>query len=91
MKYKHYPIAKADREFKHGQRKRFRVTTINWTIATIRGKRHYDQVHKNEYSWTLRRLIKFIRNTEEVAEDIIDIRREPKRRRTLGAVLDIAV
>jgi hypothetical protein len=42
-------------------------------IATIRGKKHFDTVHKNEYSWTLRSLIKFIRDTEDVAEDIIDI------------------
>ena len=78
VKYRHYPLKLALKESKQGEKQRFRVTTINWTFATIRGKRHYEQVHKNEYSWTLRNLIKFIRKTEEVAEDVIAIRPEPK-------------
>ncbi len=78
MKFKHYPLDKAEAEHKAGSKKRFRVTTINWSFATIRGRERYDTVHKNEYSWTLRNLIKFIRETEEVAEDIIAI--EPEER-----------
>ena len=76
-RYAHRSIKEADSEFKHRQRRRYRVTTINWTLATIRGKVHQEIVHRNEYSFTLRNLIKFIRETEHVAEDIIAIEPEP--------------
>lgn len=73
MKYKHYPFKQADAEGRAGMRKKYRVTTINWTYATIRGEVHKDQVHKNEYVWTLRHLIQWIQNSIDVAEDVIDI------------------
>ena len=75
MKYKHYPIEIATKEFKEEQRKRYKVTTINWTFAGQDRKKgiDYNEVHKNEYVWTLRYLIKWIRGTEDVAEDIIKI------------------
>ena len=68
----------ADRDFKEGQAARYRVKTINWTYATERdGKQGRENVHANEYSFTLRNLIKFIRDTAECAEDIISI--EPEK------------
>jgi hypothetical protein len=84
MKYKHYPVKQARADFKNGQSKRFKVTTINWTYGTVRGEKDYSIVHRNEYSWTLRYLIKFIRETEgvvSVAEDVIDIQPEETRGR----------
>ncbi len=47
--------------------------TINWTIATENGGKNFSQVHKNEYDMTLAELIEWIRDTEEVAENIINI------------------
>jgi hypothetical protein len=76
MKYKHYPLKQADADFKNGQSKRFKVTTINWTYGTVRGKQDHSIVHKNEYSWTLRHLIKFIQDSVHFAEDVIDIQPE---------------
>jgi hypothetical protein len=72
-RYRHYPLELAERECKAGQRDRYRVTTINWTVATIRGKKDFSLVHRNEYVYSLRGLIRFIRETAEVAEDIIAI------------------
>jgi hypothetical protein len=63
----------AEREYGAGQRERYRITTVNWTFATIRGKKDHSLVHRNEYVLTLRGLIRFIRETAEVAEDIICI------------------
>ena len=83
MKYKHYPLKLAEKEFKEGQKKRYRITTINWTIAGQDIKRGIDRskVHKNEHIWTLRYLIKWIQNLRgeingesyEIWEDIIKI------------------
>ena len=58
MKYRHYPADKAVREYKERRGRRFKVTTINWTVATERGEPNYEKVHKNEYSWSLPYLIK---------------------------------
>ncbi len=76
MKYKHYQKLLAVKECVKGQKKRYKVITINWTFAGQDKKvptTDYSQVHKNEYAWTLKHLIKFIRETEDVAEDIIEI------------------
>ncbi len=75
-RYAHHPLTQAEVDFKNGQRQRYKVTTINWTYATIRGETNYQMVHRNEYSFTLRNLIKFIRETEIVAEDIVAIELE---------------
>jgi hypothetical protein len=72
-RYCHHPLELALRECKAGQREHYRITTINWTYATIRGKQDHSLVHRNEYVLTLRGLIRFIRETAEVAEDIIAI------------------
>ncbi len=83
MKYKHYPLVSAKSEYSKGQKQHYKVTTINWTFAKQDGKKKckpdYSLVHKNEYIWTLRNLIKFIRATEDVAEDIIEIVRLPRK------------
>ena len=76
MKYKHYPLMQAKADLRNGRLKRFKVTTINWTYGTVKGKQDHSVVHRNEYSWSLRHLIKFIRETEQVAEEIIDIQPE---------------
>lgn len=74
MKYKHYSLDKAWKEHKQGLKRRYKVTTINWTYAgQDKGETDYSKVHKNQYVWTLRHLIKWIRETEDVAEDIISI------------------
>lgn len=81
MKYKHYPLKLAKKEFKEGQKKRYKVTTINWTIATEKGEENYNKVHKNKYIWTLKYLIKWIQGlrgeingeTYEICEDVIKI------------------
>jgi hypothetical protein len=73
MKYKHHPIDQAKSDFKAGRKQRYKVTTINWTLATENGEKDYSKVHHNTYGWTLEHLIKFIRETELVAEDVIDI------------------
>jgi len=72
-RYCHHPLELAERECKAGQSERYHITTINWTYATIRGKTDFSLVHRNEYVLTLRGLIRFIRDTAEVAEDIIAI------------------
>lgn len=72
-KYRHFPLDQAIKDCSKGEKERYKIVTINWTFAK-NGK--YDQVHRNEYSFTLRNLIKFIRETYEVAEDIISVKRE---------------
>ena len=75
MKYKHYQVAKAETEFKLGAGKKYKVVTIHWEYAVERGKKNYSKVHKNEYIWTLRYLIKWIYENERegIPEDIISI------------------
>ena len=73
-RYRHYPIQKAELDFKAGMRKRYKITTLNWTYGTLKGEKDYTKVHKNTYVWTLKYLVKFIRETEEVAEDVIEIK-----------------
>jgi hypothetical protein len=76
--YRHYPLKDAEAEMKAAMARRYRVTTINWTFATIDGQQDLKQVHRNVYSFTLEKLVKFIRDTEEVAEDIVMIEPEVK-------------
>ncbi|MFC1562985.1 hypothetical protein ACFL4Z_02940 [candidate division KSB1 bacterium] len=75
MKYKHYPKDKAKAEYQQGQRKKYKVTTINWVYAgQDKEKIDYSKVHKNEYIWTLRYLKRWIFECYgDVPEDIISI------------------
>ena len=75
-KYRHCALAEAEAAYKAGLRGRYKVTTINWTYATAAGKQDHSQVHRNEYTFTLRSLIRFIRDLEHVAENIISIEAE---------------
>lgn len=76
-KHQHHPLVQAKKDCSNGQKERYKIVTINWTYASDgKGGHRYDQVHRNEYSFTLRNLIKFIRETYEVAEDVISIERE---------------
>ena len=54
-------------------KKEFVVRTINWTFRHDTEHVNYNEVHKNEYVFTLESLIDWIRDTEDVAEDIISI------------------
>jgi hypothetical protein len=74
VKFEHYPKFLAEREFEEGQKKKYRVTTINWTYATEYGRHDYNKFHKNVYVFTLKQLIEWIRDTVDVAEDIIEIK-----------------
>lgn len=60
IKHEHYPVYKAEAEFKEGQRKKYKVITINWTYATENSKQNKNKVRKNEYVWTLKYLKKWI-------------------------------
>ena len=71
--YKHFPLKEAERLHKNTKKTKLIVTTINYTYATKKGKQVYDTVHFNIYETTLSKLIDWIRETEEVAEDIIKI------------------
>jgi len=76
-KYRHCALAEAQAAYKAGLRRRYKVTMINWTFATVAGKQDHSQVHRNEYSFTLRGLVKFVRDLEHVAEDVVGIELEP--------------
>ena len=73
--YKHTDIQEAKNLFKRDQK--LLVHTINWTYATSHRKGskkvYYNKVHYNVYTTTLPKLIKWIRETEEVTEDIFRI------------------
>ena len=87
--YRHYPIGLASTEHKGAKAQLYRVTTINWSFATSSKKssrynqqsktgRWFDEktVHKNVYLFRLPALIRFIRQTADCAEDIIQIEPE---------------
>jgi len=83
MKYKHYPLVEADKDFKRGQTIKYKVVTINWTYASNNRKDKkidYTKVHKNEYTWTLRDLIQYLKEQGAAeaegagwAEDLVSI------------------
>lgn len=76
ISYKHYPTDKAFDEMEQAEQgQRYKITTINGTHATIRGKQDGRFIHKNQYETGLVELIQWIRDTDEVAEDIINIER----------------
>lgn len=71
--FEHFPIKAAVKLFEDSAEEWYKVTTVNWTHATENGRTNHKKVHRNVYRWTLEELIEFIRDTEEVAEDIISI------------------
>ena len=71
--YRHVRLTEANATAKAAKQRRFRVTTINWTYATERGVQGRDKVHRNVYEWTLPHLIRWIRDTADVTEDIVQI------------------
>ena len=75
-RYRPFPMGQVYADSKTGHVKRYRVSTINRTYATEDGKIDRTKVHHNEYSWTLRDLIRFLRETEDTVEDIIEIQPE---------------
>lgn len=84
ISFQHYPLALANKQFKNSGRKKYEVITINWTYANNnpndidydknKPSPNREEVHKNVYIMSLSRLIEFIRNTHDVAEDIISIK-----------------
>ena len=71
--YEHYPVDRADVLHAEGLGQRLRVETVNWTLATEDGHKNHDKVHRNVYETTLGELVEWIRDTDEVAEDIVRI------------------
>lgn len=71
LSYEHFSEKEANDLFASSNKEWYKVTTINWTYAN--GDRNSKEVHKNIYKWTLEELIDFIRETKEVAEDIVAI------------------
>jgi hypothetical protein len=72
--YRHFPIEQAEDIFEESCKSELEVHTINWTCATKNKKQNCDNVHYNIYHTTLSKLIDWVRDTEEVAEDIIKIK-----------------
>ena len=73
LSYEHYPLNQAESDKEEADDKHYKVTTINGTYATVNGAQVADMVHRNVYKMSLSELIQWIRDTEEVAEDIVDI------------------
>ena len=73
--YRHFAITEALALSKAANAERYKVVTVNWTYGRKRGTKEQDRslVHRNEYEFTLEQLIEFIRDTSEVAEDIVSI------------------
>lgn len=81
ISFKHHPLKLAELEFDTSMKKMVLVTTINWTHANgnptdvdydpSKSSPDLNEVHKNEYLFTFEELIEFIRNTADVAEDVI--------------------
>ena len=72
--YRHVRRKQADADYRTGQvKKRYRVTTY---ATDESGKIDRSNVHRNEYSLTIRGLISFLRETKETVLDIAEIRPE---------------
>lgn len=71
------PILVAERMFREGQRRRVRVTTIDWTPALRRKVPSKHRVHHRVYDWTLSHLLKRLRTRGESSETIIAIEALP--------------
>ena len=73
--YRHFPVTEARDLLQTFNAERYKVVTVNWTYARKRGQKEQDRsmVHRNEYEFTLEQLIQFIRDTGDVAEDIVAI------------------
>lgn len=75
--YCHYPIESAEEEYNNSQKDIYRITTVNWTVATDEetGEVDYNYVHKNIYEMSLEEFQEWCLGVcdEEVAEDIISI------------------
>jgi len=84
LSYKHFSLTSALEFIKSGNENFYLIKTINWTLATERGKPNWNKVHHNIYRMNLKQLIKFIRDTDEVAEDIYSIEKESKNNEGKG-------
>lgn len=84
IEFKHYPVSEAKKEYSEGLKRKYEVTTINWTYANNnksdidydpeKPSPNFEEVHKTKYIFTLEEFIKFSNNIQEVAENIIDIK-----------------
>ena len=82
--YKHIPLLKAEKRMTHSEHLPLRVETINWTFATEKSIQNQNKVHYNIYHTNLVELLKWIKESTEVAEDVISIRpmkREKQKKR----------
>src|SRR5437764_13153176 len=68
-------VSQADAECAASKARRFAVTTISWTSTVsepvVDGRRH--KVHRTVYEWTLPFLIRWIRESTDAHEEIIQI------------------
>ncbi len=75
--FKHIPAKEAKELHRNASETVFKVTTIKRVHSTeakeSTRKQCYDRVHHKVYVTTLPELIKWIRETEKAAEEIIDI------------------
>lgn len=73
--YCHYPLVQAEQEHKDSQKELYRITTINWTIATNENLEivSSEHVHKNIYEMALGEFLEWWWDMEEVAEDVVSI------------------
>lgn len=73
--YCNYLVRKSQKEYDRAVEERYRITTINWTLATNEetGEKDYSRVHKNVYEMSLGEFQEWCLRVcnEEVAEDII--------------------
>lgn len=77
--YCHYPISKAQKEYDRAVEDKYRITTINWTLASDEetGEVDYSQVHKNIYEMTLGEFQEWFKGicSKGVEEDIVGVER----------------
>ncbi|MBW8015108.1 MAG: hypothetical protein FVQ82_02905 [Planctomycetes bacterium] len=73
--YCHYPLVLAEQELEHSQNDMYRITTINWAVATseILGTVDSEHVYKNVYEMTLGEFLEWIRDMDEGGESIVSI------------------
>ena len=70
----YYPLERAEKEFEKGQKKRFRITTIDFLYPTEDRRRNQSRVKKNVYDMTLAELVIWIKEPlRGDYEDIVSI------------------
>lgn len=73
--YCHYPLLLAEQDLETGHNDMYKITTINWTVATSENlkKVNHEHIFKNIYEMSMGEFLEWIREMEEVAEDVVSI------------------